>query len=168
MSRRHGPAGLNGIENVGRQQQKQLHKELEEGKTMTVFEWKITDLGNEEHGYIWIASDNFTGFDGTVVEDYRVYIDPTNLDGHAKEILSCDLMFDAFKNELYGLELPEDDPAYGRILWFWKRQGKPRIDRKAPGYGAPWFPWLEAGFTAEERDSIIAEPSTERIEVQHE
>jgi hypothetical protein len=89
------------------------------------------------------------------------------LDGHAKEILSCDLMFDAFKNELYGLEVTEEDPNYGRILWYWKRWGKPRLNHNAPDYQAPSFPWLEAGFTAEERDSIIAEPTTERIETQH-
>lgn len=122
---------------------------------MTVFEWKITDLGNEEHGYIWIASDTFTGFDGTEVEDYRVYIDPTNLDGHTKEILSDDFLFDAFKNELFGLEISEDDPNYGRILRYWNRLGKARIDRNSPGYEVPRFPWLEAGFTTEERDECI-------------
>jgi hypothetical protein len=125
---------------------------------MTIFEWKITDLGNGEFGYIWIASDGKDEFGNL----YKIYVDPYNIDATA------DVAFKYEAQKFFNLEITEDDAWYRRVLLLWKRLGSPRIDRKAPGYDAPWFPWLEAGFTADERDSIIAEPSTEGIEVQHE
>jgi hypothetical protein len=136
---------------------------------MTLYEWKITDLGNGQYGYIWIAENGKDEF-GTI---YKVWVDPENND---RWIGNCDwLEGNMVSNIIASMECPEEhnqyqlDPSwYRRILFYWRRLGSPHIDRKAPGYEAPWFPWQAAGFTAEERDSIIAEPDTERIEVQHE
>ena len=117
---------------------------------MTLYQWKITDLGNGQYGYIWIT-ENGKDESGKL---YKIYVDPYNIDATADDVFKYEAQ------KFFDLEVTEDDTWYGRILLLWKRLGSPRIDRKEPGYCAPWFPWLEAGFTAEERDNLIAEPST--------
>jgi hypothetical protein len=131
---------------------------------MTLYEWKITDIGDGEYGYIWIAEDGKDEF-GTI---YKVLVDPENYD---RWIGKCDwLEGNMVSNIISSMECPEEhnqyqlDPSwYRRILFHWRRLGSPRIDRKVAGYQAPWFPWEDAGFTDEERDSIIAEPSKAEI-----
>jgi hypothetical protein len=123
---------------------------------MTLYEWKITDKGNGEHGYIWIAEVGKDDF-GAI---YKVFVDPENND---RWIGKCDwLEGNMISNIMDGIECPEEfnqyqfDPSwYRRILFYWRRLGSPHIDRKAAGYETPWFPWLEAGFTTEERDGCI-------------
>jgi hypothetical protein len=137
-----------------------LYEEQEEGKTMTVYEWKVTDLGNGEHGFIWISQDGEDSF-GPI---YRVFVDPRNDDAWlSKSLDGMDL--NMVSNIMAGLECPEesneyqhDASWYSRILFFWRRLGCPVLDRKAPGYTAPWFDWVAAGFTDEERVNNIAEP----------
>jgi hypothetical protein len=129
---------------------------------MTLFEWKITDCGNGEYGYIWIANSGKDEF-GAI---HRVYVDPDNDDAWlSKSTVGID--GNQVGNVVDSIEAHEEPccewqyPAswYGRILLLWKRLGSPRIDRMSPGYEAPWFPWLEAGFTNEERDNLIAKTS---------
>jgi hypothetical protein len=122
----------------------------------TLFEWRITYLGNGEYGYIWIAEAGKDEF-GTI---YNVFVDPDNDD---KWIGKCDwLEGNMIGNITAEMECPEEfneyqrDPSwYRRILFYWKRIGSPRIDRKAADYEAPWFPWAEAKFTDEERNGCI-------------
>ena len=129
---------------------------------MTLYEWKITDFGDGEYGHIWIAEHGKDEF-GTI---YRVYADPENYD---RWIGNCDwLEGNMVGNIMAGMEYPEEfnqyqrDPSwYRRILFYWRRLGSPRLDRKAPSYEAPWFPWLEAGFTGEERDKCIGSSESE-------
>ena len=129
---------------------------------MTLYEWKITDKNNGEFGHIWIVKDGEDEF-GPV---YRVYADPENND---RWIGNCDWLEPSVaSNMMSGMECPEEfneyqrDPSwYRRILFYWRRLGSPRIDRKAPNYEAPLFPWLEAGFTAEERDLCIGRSDSE-------
>jgi hypothetical protein len=135
---------------------------------MTLFEWKITDLGDGEYGYIWISVDGKDTF-GNI---YRVFIDPYD----RQAILGCTYIDGNMRSNIADAMEAHEEPCcewhhpatyYGRILHYWRSLGCPRIDRKAPGYDAPWFPWLQAGFTDEERDNIIAEPSevmTEELE----
>lgn len=37
-----------------------------------------------------------------------------------------------------------------RTVAYWRSLGSPVIDRNAPGYVAPWFPWADAGFEVAE------------------
>ena len=129
---------------------------------MTLYEWKITDLGNNQYGYIWIAENGKDEF-GPV---YRVYADPENYD---RWIGKCDWLEGSMvSNIIDSMECPEEhnqyqsDPSwYRRILFYWRRLGSPRIDRKAAGYEAPWFPWADAGFADEERDECIGSSDSE-------
>jgi hypothetical protein len=58
-------------------------------------------------------------------------------------------------NNLANLEIPEDwKNWYGRILAYWHKMGCLVIDRKEPGYNAPWFHWEEAGFSRAEAAAI--------------
>jgi hypothetical protein len=110
----------------------------------TVFEWKITDLSNGQHGYIWISESGKDEF-GAV---YRIYIDPCNHDsigtwiGDYRGCNKGDLW-----NILGNLEVSEDDPDYSHIMFYWRKLGSPVCDPKAPGYEAPYFPWADAGIT---------------------
>jgi hypothetical protein len=123
---------------------------------MTLYEWKITDLGDGQCGCIWIAEAGKDEF-GSV---YKVFLDPENYD---RWIGKCDwLGCNTKSNIIAGMECPEEcnenqlDPSwYRRILFYWRRLASPHIDRKAAGYEPPWFPWAEAGFTDEERDGCI-------------
>jgi hypothetical protein len=136
---------------------------------MTIYEWKVTDLGNGRYGYIWIAESGRDEF-GSI---YKVWVDPEDYDSW---IGKCDwLEGNMIGNIIASMECPEEhsqyqlDPSwYRRILFYWRRIGSPRIDRKAAGYEPPWFPWAEAGFTPEERESVSGAPSAERIEAEHE
>ncbi len=129
---------------------------------MTLFEWRITDLGNGEYGFIWIAAVGKDDF-GSV---YKVFVDPENND---RWIGKCDwLEGNMVSNIIDSMECPEEhnqyqsDPSrYRRILFYWRRLGSPRIDRKAAGYEAPWFPWADAGFADEERDECIGSSDSE-------
>ena len=122
----------------------------------TVYEWRITDKGNGEYGYIWIAEDGKDDFGAF----YKVIVDPEN---HDRWIGNCDWFEGSMvSNIMTGMECPEefsqyqrDLSWYRRILFYWRRLGSPRIDRKSAGYEAPWFPWAEAGFTDDERDGCI-------------
>jgi hypothetical protein len=90
------------MEIVGRQQWKQLHGELEEEKTMTVFEWKITDIGNGQYGFIWIAEAGKDDFGST----YKVSVDPKNYD---RWIGKCDwLEGNMISNIITSMESPEE------------------------------------------------------------
>lgn len=128
----------------------------------TVYEWRITDKGNGEYGYVWIAEAGKDDF-GPV---YKIFVDPENND---KWIGRCDwLEGSMISNIIAGMECPEEfseyqrNPSwYRRILFYWRRLGSPRIERKATGYEAPWFPWAKAGFTNDERDGCIASVSAE-------
>ena len=97
---------------------------------MTLFEWRITDKGNGEYGYIWIAEAGKDEF-GPV---YRIYVDPYNINA------TVDDAFEYEAQKFFDLEITEDDAWYGRIIHYWRRIGSPRMDRNAPGYEAPWFP----------------------------
>jgi hypothetical protein len=116
---------------------------------MTLYQWKITDLGNGQYGHIWITENGKDEF-GKL---YKIYVDPYNIDAIADDVFKYEAQ------KFFDLEITEDDAWYGRILLLWKRLGSPVINRKAPGYDAPWFPWEAAGFTDEERDNLIAKPS---------
>ena len=118
---------------------------------MTLYEWKITDLGNGEYGYIWITDNGKDEF-GNI---YIIYVDSYNIDATAGDVFKYEAQ------RFFDLEITEDDGWYGRILLLWKRLGSPVINRKEPGYCAPWFPWLEAGFTAKERDECIGSSESE-------
>ena len=117
---------------------------------MTLYQWKITDLGNGQYGYIWIT-ENGKDESGKL---YKIYVDPYNIDATADDVFKYEAQ------KFFDLEITEDDARYGCILLLWERLGSPVINPKAPGYDAPWFPWLDAGFSDEERDNLIAEPST--------
>ena len=125
---------------------------------MALFEWKITDCGSGEFGYIWIAEDGMDDF-GPL---YRVYIDPTNENQWlSKSTEGMDL--NHVSNVIDSIEAREEPWSewqypgtyHRRILFYWRKIGSPVADHKAPGYEAPWFPWREAGFTAEERDECM-------------
>lgn len=113
---------------------------------MTVFEWKITDLGNGEYGFIWIAEVGKDDF-GTI---YRVWVDSENYD---KCIGKCDWLEGNMVGDIIAsMECPEEhnqdqrDPSWcRRIVWYWRRLGSPRIDRKAAGYEAPLVPLGRCG-----------------------
>jgi len=108
---------------------------------MTIYEWKITNLGDRQYGYIWIAENGTDEF-GTV---YKIYVDPDNLDAWVGKA-SAD---NSASNVIASMEAEEDSNRYRRIVFYWRKLGSPVIDRKAPGYEAPWFPWLEDGFVEE-------------------
>ena len=121
---------------------------------MTIYEWRITDCGNGEFGYIWIAEAGKDEF-GTI---YKVWVDPDNCDAWVGKVPPTN----STGNIIAGMECPEEfnqyqhDPSwYKRILFYWRKLGCPRIDQKAPGYDAPWFPWTEAGFTDAEVSSCV-------------
>jgi len=123
---------------------------------MTLFEWRITDLGKGEYGYIWIAEAGKDDF-GPIV---RVYADPQN---YNEWIGRCDwLEGNIIGNIIAGMECPEEfnqyqhpPTVYNRILFYWRhRLGAPTIDQKANGYQAPWFPWREARFSRAEATEI--------------
>jgi hypothetical protein len=112
-------------------------------KSRTVFEWKITDLPDGQHGYIWISESGKDAF-GSV---YRIYIDPCNHDSIAAWIGEYDGCNKSdLWNMLGNLEVSEDDPEYRRIFFYWRKLGSPVCAPKAPGYEAPYFPWVDAGF----------------------
>ena len=92
---------------------------------MALYEWRITDLGEDEYGYIRIGQDE---------DDDRIHISVDN----------CEL----FPNS-GGCE------CYERILAYWQSIGSPVADRTAPGHEAPWFPWNVAGFPKEELAKIM-------------
>lgn len=118
---------------------------------MTLYEWKISDLGNGQYGYIWVAEN---GKD-EVGNLYKIYVDPYNIDATADDVFKYEAQ------KFFNLEITEDDAWYRRVLLLWKRLGSPVINRKAPGYEAAWFPWREAGFTDEERDECIGSSESE-------
>jgi hypothetical protein len=119
---------------------------------MTLFEWKISDLGNGEFGHIWISEPSLVG----PYKHMRVYVDPNNVDGHFAYWIEHD------PHVLFNCELPEDwEGWYERILGYWRNVGSPVVDRKPPSYEAPWFPWIEAGFTVEERNECIGSSDSE-------
>jgi hypothetical protein len=123
---------------------------------MTLYEWKITDLSNGRFGYLWIELHQHDDQCrqrrcGTSQYLPRVIIDANDLYGDFEYWSTVD-----GGNNLANLHIPEDwKNRYGRILAYWHNKGCPVIDRKSPGYEAPWFPWREAEFTAEERDFCI-------------
>jgi hypothetical protein len=125
---------------------------------MTLFEWKITDLGNGRYGYLWIdlhQHDDECRKYRCGSSEYlpRVIIDPNDLYGDFEHWSKVD-----GGNNLANLEIPEDwKNRYGRILGYWHNMGCLFIDRKVPGYEAPWFPWTEAGFTEQEHNECIQE-----------
>jgi hypothetical protein len=51
--------------------------------------------------------------------------------------------------------------TYPLIIAYWHSISSPVIDRKAISYAEPWFPWREAGFTAEEQDECIGSSVSE-------
>jgi hypothetical protein len=118
----------------------------------TVYEWKISDLDNGQHGYIWITEDGKDEFGPF----YSVFIDPANHDaigawiGEYRGCNKADLW-----NMLGNLEVSEDDPDYSRIMFYWRKLGSPVYDPKVPGYDAPWFPWADAGFSEAEASSCV-------------
>jgi len=118
---------------------------------MTIFEWRITSLGNGEAGYIWISQPS-----RDVANDRkRVYLDARNVDGRS------DYWSEHDPHVLFNCELSEDDDHYEYIISYWERLGSPVADRRSADYEAPWFPWAEAGFTAEERDECIGNSDSE-------
>jgi hypothetical protein len=127
----------------------------------TVFEWKITDLPDGQHGYIWISEDGKDTF-GPL---YRVYVDPANHDaigawiGEYRGCNKGDLW-----NILGNIEVSEDDPDYRRILFYWRKLGSPVCDPEAPGYEAPYFPWADAGVTEYGAPDAAATGDLEDIE----
>jgi hypothetical protein len=127
----------------------------EEITVMKIYEWKITDLGNGRYGYLWITlhqhDDQCRKYRcGSSEYLPRVIIDPCDLYGDFEHWSKVD-----GGNNLANLEIPEDwKNWYGRILGYWHNMGCLVLDRKLPEYDAPWFPWEEAGFTAEEAAAI--------------
>ena len=125
---------------------------------MTLYEWKITRLGDGQYGYIWIElhqhDDLCTKYRcGSSEYLPRVVIDANNLYGDFEYWSRVD-----GGNNLATLMIPEDwKNWYGRILACWHNKGCPVIDRKATGYDAPWFPWTEAGFSEQEHNECIQE-----------
>jgi hypothetical protein len=118
---------------------------------MTVYEWKITDLGNERHGYIWISEDVKDHFGS----HYRIYLDPYDIDA------TVDDVFEDEPSKFFNLEITEEDALYHHILHLWKRLGSPVLNRKVAGYSAPWLSWSDAGVTAEERDRYLGRCDSE-------
>lgn len=123
---------------------------------MTIYEWKITDLGNGRYGYLWIFShrhdDECRKYRCGDPEDLlRVVIDPNDLYGDFNYWSVVD-----GGNNLANLEIPEDwNNYYDRILTYWNKLGSPVLDRKAAGYEAPWFSWADAGFSDDERKYLL-------------
>jgi|ERR1035437_10642420 hypothetical protein len=118
---------------------------------MTLFEWKITSLSNGEFGYIWIAEPSRDATN----DRKRVYIDPGNFDG------DCDFWLEHDPHVLFNCEFVEAEESYELILAYWHSIGSPIADRNSADYESPWFPWLEAGFTVEERDECIGSSDCE-------
>lgn len=125
---------------------------------MTLYEWKITDLGSSRYGYLWIElhrHDDPCTQHRCGSSEYlpRVIIDPNNLYGDFEYWSRVD-----GGNNLANLMIPENRKNwYGRIMAYWHNKGCRVIDRMAPGYDAPRFPWTEAGFTEQEHNECIQE-----------
>jgi hypothetical protein len=123
---------------------------------MTLYEWKITDLGNSRYGYLWIQAhvhdDMCKQFRCRDSEHLpRVIIDVFDLHGNFEHWSRVD-----GGNRLANFQILEGwNNWYGRVLAYWRGIGCRVIDRKALGYDAPWFPWAEAGFTEEEQNECI-------------
>jgi hypothetical protein len=118
---------------------------------VTIFEWKITDLGDGEFGYIWIAAPSRSATN----DRERIFIDPCNVDG------DTDYWLDHDPHVLFNCEFVKGEKCYELILAYWHSIGSPVADRTSADYEAPWFPWLEAGFTAEECDECIGSSDSE-------
>src|SRR5690348_17156637 len=115
---------------------------------MTVYEWRVTDLGDRGFGYIWISRRESAELADAY--EYRIYVDPINLDGMVDVIFSNKYAYDALAHALFNTELPDCSVEFQRILKYWQSRGSPVLNRETPGYQAPWFPWPQAGFSEQE------------------
>jgi hypothetical protein len=118
---------------------------------MTLYEWRITELGDGEYGYIWIAEPPQYATN----DRKRIFIDPFNVDGDTDYCLEQD------PHVLFNCEFVKGEKCYVLILSYWHSIGSRVADRTSADYEAPWFPWLEAGFTVEECDECVGTSDSE-------
>lgn len=101
----------------------------------TLMEWKITDAG-----YMRILD----------LGQPMVYFDPYGVD-RWDEMKNNTKYFRVYAS----LELEYGCAFANRVIDYWLAQKLPRLDRSVPAYEAPWFPWLAAGFSEEEREAVL-------------